>query len=63
MGQQKIIQNTPRDRADETNVWTGLYFVVISSRPIKAALKDVKIDNLTLQILPEGREIQCNVMK
>ena len=63
VGQQIIIQNIPRDRVDETEVWTGLHFVVTSSRPIKAMLKVVKIDNLTLQNLPEGREIEFNVIK
>ena len=56
VGQQKMIQNIPRDRVDETEVYTGFHFFVTSSRPIKAMLKVVKIDNLTLQNLPEGRE-------
>ena len=60
VGQQKIVQNIPRDRVDETEVWTDLHFVVSSSRPIKATLKDVKIDNLILQNLPEEREIEFN---
>ena len=63
VGQRIMIQNIPRDRVDETEVWTGLHFVVTSSRPIKAMLKVVKIDNLTLQNLPEGREIEFNVIK
>ena len=61
--QQIVIQNMPRDRVDETEVWTGHQFVVTSSRPIKAMLKVVKIDNLTLQNLPEGRELELNVIK
>ena len=63
VSQEKIVQNIPRDRVDETEVWTGIHFVVTSSRPIKAMLKVVKIDNLTLQNLPEGREIEFNVIK
>ena len=63
VGQQKIVQNIPRDRVDETEVWTDLHFVVSSSRPIKATLKDVKIDNLILQNLPEEREIEFNCIK
>ena len=34
VGQQVMIQNIPRDRVDETQVWTGLHFVVTSSTPI-----------------------------
>ena len=63
LDQQKMIQNIPRDRVDETEVWTSLRFVVTSSRPIKAMLNVVKIDNLTLQNLSEGREIEFNVTK
>ena len=62
MGQQIMIQNILCDRVDESEVWTGLHFVVTSSRPIKTMLKVVKIDNLTLQNLPEGREIEFNVI-
>ena len=63
VGQQKIIQNIPRDTADETEVWTSLHFVTTSLWPIKATLKVVKIDNFTLQNLQEGGLIEYNVIK
>ena len=57
------MQDIPFDTANYRDFISGLYFAVTSSRPIKATLKGLKIATFTLQNLPEGKEIECNVMK
>ena len=58
-----MMQNTPDDRVNVPDYKTGLHFAVTSSRPIKATLKGLKIATFTLQNLPEGREIEYNVIR
>ena len=47
----------PRDRVYLAELKTDLHFAETSSRPIKAALKAVKIDIFSQQNLPEERKI------
>ena len=47
----------PSDRVHHAELRTDLHFAETSSRPIKAALKAVKIDIFCQQNLPEEREI------
>ena len=49
-----MMQNISHDRVNVRDFNTGLHFAIISSRPIKATLKGMKITTFTLQNLPEG---------
>ena len=51
-----------RNRVDDADLITDLHFAETSSRPIKATLKVMKIATFSLQNLPEGREIEYNVL-
>ena len=58
-----MIKNIPRDRVNNTDIRNDLHFSVTSSRPIKAEPKGLKSATFGLQNLPEGGEIENNVMK
>ena len=62
-GSIKMMQNIPHDRVKVRDYKTGLHFAVTFSRPIMATLKDLKIASFILPNLPEGREIEYNVIK
>ena len=58
-----MMQIVQFDTANHRDFISGLYFALTSSRPIKATLKGLKIATFTLQNLPEGKEIEFNVIK
>ena len=62
-GSTKNDQTHTTDRVNNADFRNDLHFFVTSSRPIKAKPKGLKIANFGLQNLPEGREIENNVMK
>ena len=62
-GSTKNDQTYTTDRVNNADFKNGLHFFVTSSRPIKAEPKGLKIATFALQNLPEGRDIENNVMK
>ena len=58
-----MMQNIPHDRMNVRDFKTGLHFAVTSSKPIKAALKGLKIATFTLPNIPEERGIEYNFTK
>ena len=62
MGQCFLMLYIPRDRGGDADLRTDLHFAETSSRPIKAMLKGLKMATFSQQNLPEGREIEYNVL-
>ena len=63
VGQPKMIKNILLDRVNNADFRNDLHFFVTSSRPIKAEPKGLKSATFGMQNLPEGGEIENNVMK
>ena len=56
-------QKHTTERVNDADFRNYLHFFVTSSRQIKAEAKGLKSATFGLQNLPEGREIENNVMK
>ena len=62
-GSTKNDQKYTTDRVNNADFRNDLHFFVTSSRPIKAEPKGLKSATFGMQNLPEGGEIENNVMK
>ena len=63
VGQPKMIKNIPLIELTTLISEMTFIFFVTSSRPIKAEPKGLKSATFGMQNLPEGGEIENNVMK